>query len=127
MTPSERFRPVYQYLTVGGRPQEEELFDEELWNERGIVYARVFQEEIVYIRSTESRLCDRIQEHFRIIWTPDYSEYREWAEGKRIMIFAYKPPLIEVLGRLISIHRTLENALIAEFRPRFAVPFSRSC
>lgn len=122
----EQFRPVYQYVMVGGRPQEEELFDEELWNERGIVYARVFQDEIVYIRSTESRLCARIQEHFRIIWTPEYTEYRKWAEGKRIVIFAYKPPIIEVLGRLISIDRALEAALIAEFRPRFAAGVSRS-
>ena len=122
----EQFRPVYEYAMGDGRPQEEELFDEELWTEREVVYARVVQEEIIYIRATESRLCDRIQEHFRIIWTPDYAEYREWTEGKRITIFAYKPPLIEVLGRLISIHRALEAALIVELRPRFAARASRS-
>jgi hypothetical protein len=104
---------------LSGRPQEEELLDDELWNEQGVVYARIVQQEIVYIRSVDHRLCDRIQEHLRIILTPRYAEYRKWAEGKRITIVAYKPPLIEVLGRLIPVHRALEAALIAEFHPRF--------
>ena len=85
----------------------------------GVVYARIVQEEVVYIRSVDQRLCDRIQEHLRIILTPRYAEYRKWVEGKRITTVAYKPPLIEVLGRLIPVHRALEAALIAEFHPRF--------
>ena len=120
VTRPEQFRPVHQYTMLGGRPQEEELLDEELWNERGVVYARIVQEEIVYIRSVDHRLGDRIQEHLRIILMPRYAEYRKWAEGKRITTVAYKPPLIEMLGRLIPVHGALEAVLIAEFRPRFA-------
>jgi hypothetical protein len=60
----------------------------------GVVYARIVQEEVVYIRSVNQRLCDRIQEHSRIILTPRYAEYRKWVESKRITTVAYKPPLI---------------------------------
>src|SRR5258708_2843992 len=78
----EHFCPVYRYTMRDGRPQEEELISSELWNERGVVYARVFEDEPVYIGSTDRLLPRRIQAHLRGIATttqPTPMKYREWA------------------------------------------------
>lgn len=117
----EHFRPVCRYTMRDGRPQDEEHIDSELWNERGVVYARIFEEEPVYIGSTDRLLSRRIRAHLRGIATstqPTSMKYRKWAEGKRITIVAYKPPPVELLGRVVPVHRALEAALIAEFRPK---------
>jgi hypothetical protein len=74
-----------------GRPQEEALLGSDLWSERGVVYARVYQDEPVYIGSTDRRLSRRIQAHLRGISRseqPTPVKYRQWAEGKGITIVA---------------------------------------
>jgi len=117
----EPFRPVYRYTMRDGSPQEEEALGSDLWNEHGVVYARVYQDEPVYIGSTDRRLSRRIQAHLRGISKSEQStpvKYRQWAEGKRITIVAYKPPPVELLGRVIPIHRAVEAALIDEIRPK---------
>jgi hypothetical protein len=104
-----------------GRPQEEEgPLDHELWNEEGVVYARLFEDEPVYIGSTDRILSRRIRAHLRGIATTQQLtpvHYRNWAEGKLIIIVACKPPPVELLGRVILVHRAAEAALIKEFRP----------
>ena len=70
---------------------------------------------------TDRRLSRRIQAHLRGISKSEQStpvKYRQWAEGKRITIVAYKPPPVELLGRVIPIHRAVEAALIEEIRPK---------
>jgi hypothetical protein len=44
--------------------------------------------------------------------------YRDWAEGKQMTTVAYKPSEVELLGRMIPVHRAIEAALITEFHPR---------
>jgi hypothetical protein len=104
-----------------GTPQDPEPLDSYLWNEDCVVYARVYADEPVYIGSTDRLLSKRITEHLRYISSnpdPTPTKYREWAEGKRITIVAYKPEPVKRLGREIPIHRSVEAALIKEFKPK---------
>ncbi len=96
--------------------------DEELWHATGVVYARMYRGNPVYIGSTDGVLGNRILRHIKHLH--EYSggkaaEYRRWAKGRRITIVAYHPPLVNLLGRQIAVHRALEVALIREFKPRF--------
>jgi hypothetical protein len=119
----EEFKAIYRYTMREGRPQDHEgPLDAELWNASGVVYARVFEGEVVYIGSANRPFRKRFTEHLNFIATsqqPVGVAYRRWAEGKRITILAYKPPLVAALGRMISIHRSIEKALIDEYHPRF--------
>ena len=122
MFPKE-FRPVLQYVMRDGCPQEYKEFDDKLLEEDGVVYARIINGgHPVYIGSTNGKLSKRLKAHLQGIKKPRTSnveEYKEFAEGKTVIIYAYKPESMTALGRKISIHRGLEEALIEEFKPRF--------
>jgi hypothetical protein len=93
----------------------------EVWAERGVVYARVFEEEPVYIGSTDKRCARRILSHVAGIGKsikPIAVAYRDWAEGKQITIVAHKPPDMKFLRCMIPTHRAVEAALIEMFRPQ---------
>ena len=56
--------------------------------------ARTHEAKIVYIGSTDGPLCERLRSHLRLIHEYDRgkaAQYREWAEGKHITIFAHHP------------------------------------
>jgi hypothetical protein len=112
----EHFSPVCRYLVHEGTKQVEH-FDNDLWEKTHVIYARVFEERPVYIGSTDRSLRKRINEHLTLNLMARNRHYWDWAEGKRITIFAYKPEPVELLGRRVEVHRALEAALIAEFRP----------
>jgi hypothetical protein len=64
----EQFRPVLTYVMKHGRPdQVSEVLDEDLWLSRGVVYARMYQGNPVYIGSTDRRLRGRILSHLNHI------------------------------------------------------------
>ena len=115
----EEFRPVCRYDMRDKKPQNIEVLDIDLWQQSGVVYARVYDGKVVYIGMTDGRLSTRLNAHLRGISTSTIGtapRYREWAEGKQITIVAYSPPPIEILGRTIQVHRAIEAALIKEFR-----------
>ncbi len=118
------FSPTYRYRIENGKPVHREVLNEELWKSSGVVYARVneMEREAVYIGKTDNRLSVRIADHLRRI--PQYSrkkdiDFREWAEGKTVTIYAYKPKKVRRLGISISTHAGLESALIDSIKPMF--------
>lgn len=117
MFPQE-FRPVYAYVMKDRVPQHGKILDAELWKSRGVVYARQYRDKIVYIGCTDDLLSTRTSAHLRLIPTSMRAtapRYREWAEGKHIVIVAYQPPPVKLLGRQVRVHRAIEAALIEEF------------
>jgi hypothetical protein len=118
------FTPTYQYRIEMGEMVSGNILDEELWQSAGVVYARVHEKrrEVVYIGKTDGILRNRINDHLRRI--PRYLkqkdiDYREWAEGKTITIYAHKPKRVMRLGLSISTHVGLESALIDSINPLF--------
>ena len=113
------------------KPEQTTVLDEEIWNCSGVVYARTHEAKIVYIGSTDGPLCERLRSHLRLIHEYDRgkaAQYREWAEGKHITIFAHHPCTVKLLGRQIPVHRAIEAALIKEFRrPRESDWFVARC
>jgi|SRR5262249_9560982 len=55
----EEFRPVCRYVMRDHRPQEFKVLDEQLWEHSGAVYARLYGNKVIYIGSTDGRLCKR--------------------------------------------------------------------
>jgi hypothetical protein len=116
------FRPVLQYVMRDGRPLEDKVLNNKLWDESGVVYVRIVNGEPVYIGSTNGKLSTRLKAHLQGIGKPRSShatKYREFVEGKTVTIYAYKPEQMKVLRREISVHRGLEAALIEEFNPEY--------
>jgi hypothetical protein len=116
------FTPTFSYRVKNGLPIEGKVLDEDIWNAAGVVYARTHEQDIVYIGKTNGRLKSRIKDHLRRI--PKYEkaidiEYRDWAEGKTVTIYAHKPENKSYLGLSIPIHVGLEHALIDDIKPRF--------
>lgn len=112
----EQFRPAYQYDFLGGRPQNGNVLNRELWLSRGVVYARTDGEKVVYIGVTDHTLRRRITAHVNGIPTSSSgkaAQYRQWAEGRRITIVAFCPPPVALLGYEIKVHRAIEAHLIA--------------
>jgi hypothetical protein len=86
------FRPACRYRVSGGKVVEFEVLDQALWNETGVVYARISPAgDPVQIGSTDGLLCKRMAQHLRLIPDQKNDGYRDWAEGKQIIIKAYKP------------------------------------
>src|SRR5437868_9979380 len=110
----EEFRPAGRYVIRNGKPEYKPL-DSELLNLAGVVYARMCDGKIVYIGSTDRLLSKRIGEHLRIIASKRGTRYREWAEGRKITIIAYRPKPVHILGHEIQVHRGVEAALIRAF------------
>ena len=116
------FTPVFRYKVENGHPIKEKILNEELWQSDGVVYARIHRKEIAYIGKTNSTLKGRIKDHLRRM--PNYSrskdiEYRDWAEGKTITLYAHKPNNKDYLGLSVPIHTGLEHALIDAIKPPF--------
>lgn len=57
------FRPVCRYVMRAHRPQDFEILDEQLWNQSGVVYARVYQNKVVYIGATDGPASRRLTAH----------------------------------------------------------------
>lgn len=110
------FHPICRYAVRDGAKVVED-FGHELWEKPNVVYARVFNGMPVYIGSTDRLLRKRINEHLTLNLMARNPHYWEWATGKQITIFAYQPERVELLGRMVLVHRALEAALIAEFQP----------
>lgn len=118
----ENFQPVFKYKMKNGRPVNERVIDPDLFGARGVVYARVHGKSVVYIGKTDGSLRARINRHlsgFPDGKTGRVVQYREWAEGKTITIFAHKPEPITYLGLSVPIHTGLEYALIERVEPKF--------
>jgi len=119
----KEFRQVLQYVMRDGRPQEVTIkHNSKLWEESGVVYARIVNGEPVYIGTTNGKLSKRLKAHLQGIEKPRTSnakEYKEFVEGKTVTIYAYKPEPVKILGREIFVHYGLEAALIEEFAPKF--------
>jgi len=114
------FKPVYRYKMENGNPVNCEEIQNALWHEKGVVYARVYQDHVVYVGSTDGTLRARVLRHIKGISKArpgKAGEYRGWANGKTITILAYKPEPVEWSGMKVDLHRGLEAALIREFRP----------
>jgi hypothetical protein len=114
------FSPTFRYFVRNGKPVDQEILDEKLWNSSEVVYARSDGQEIPYIGKTDGKLRGRIKDHLRLI--PKFTKekdikYREWAEGKTITIYAYQPDKVECLGLPIAVHVGLEHALIDAIKP----------
>ncbi len=115
------FRRVFSYVMGRHGPEHTRVLDPELWEQSGVVYARTYRGKVVYIGSTDGRLCRRINRHVNSIDTSMRAtapRYREWAKKnhKHIIIKAYRPPPATRLGRHIAMHRAIEAALINEFK-----------
>jgi hypothetical protein len=117
------FRPVLRYQMHQGKAVNCEHLDEELWNQSGVVYARMCDGEVIYVGKCDKRLAGRLGAHLKGISedmpkNPLTRYYKQWAEGKTITIFAYKPPAVRLCGHEVTTHRGLEAALIDVFEPR---------
>ena len=76
--------------------------------------ARTYRNKVVYIGSTDRALSERIRQHLRLAsHSRLVARYRKWAEGKKIIILAYKPTPVKLLGLETSVRRGIETALIA--------------
>jgi hypothetical protein len=116
----EEFRPACRYTVSGGQPSVFETLDPALMAARGVVYARVVDGEILYIGKSDGKLASRMGEHRRLmIARKNQRGYLECVEGRQVTILAYHPPLVRMLDRDIAVHRSIESALITEFKPRF--------
>jgi hypothetical protein len=115
------FRPFYQYVVRDGQPRDQTVLDKKLWNKPGgAVYARVVDAEPVYIGSTHKPLCRRLAYQVANRDTPGrYAEFRHWAEGKLVTMYAYHPEPTVRLGRRVPVHNGLEQVLNEELKPRF--------
>ena len=114
------FKPVYRYKMKHGEPTDRKEFKSALWRERGVVYARVYRKQVVYVGKTDGTLRGRILRHVNGISNStagNAKEYRIWAEGKTITILAYKPKHVRLSGIEIDCHRGLEAALIRRCKP----------
>jgi len=115
------FKPVYRYKMEDGKPRKRKLLDEALWGQKGVVYARVYRDRIVYIGKADGRLCTRILRHLNRISKETAgmaSQYRKWAKGKTITILAHRPEPVRRFGLQIELHSGIEAALIRKFKPR---------
>ncbi len=118
------FVPTYRYRVKDGKIINGKILNEKLWEASGVVYARTHKNSkaVVYIGKTDGPLKTRIKDHLRRI--PRYTkpkdiDYREWAEGKAVTIYAYQPKKISCLGLTISTQAGLEHALIEAIDPMF--------
>jgi hypothetical protein len=111
------FRPVFQYQFANGRVLADKVLDQELWMQRGVVYARICDGQVVYVGKTDYTLRRRIMAHVRgFPKSPKSTDYRNHVAGKTVTIFAYKPAPIELFGLTISVHGCVESALIKHFK-----------
>jgi len=113
----EQFLPVCRYTVRNGKPEDVEWCEQALLAREGVVYARLCEATVLYIGSTDRILQSRIREHLRLVPKPLNQAYAQAVECKRVTIVAYWPEPIELFGRPIRVHRALEAALIAEFKP----------
>jgi hypothetical protein len=111
------FRPVYRYKFKNGQVHSEKPLDDKLWKQRGVVYARVCNDQVVYVGKTDGTLRGRILQHIRMFPTaPKGMPYRKHVEGKIVTIFAYKPKPIRLFGLEIPVHGSVETALIKKYK-----------
>ena len=118
----KRFRLVCQYRVKNRKACDRIVFNESLWQSSGVVYARTWRKKVLYIGKADGKLSRRIAEHFRRI--PKYVKskdvnYRKWANGKTITIWAFKPKSVKLFGLRIPIHAGVEAALIKKFKPPY--------
>ena len=114
------FEPVYRYQMKDGEPIKRKELKSALWREKGVVYARVYRNQVVYVGKTDGTLGGRILRHVNGIskaTAGKAKEYREWAEGKTITILAHKPKPVRRSGLEIHTHRDLEAELIRRLKP----------
>lgn len=100
------------------KPQRVKVLYRKLWQQSGVVYARTYQNKVVYIGVTDGVLSKRINRHLRGIprsMAGTAPRYRKRAEGKQITILSYKPPPVKLLGLKMQMHRAIEAALIKKF------------
>ena len=112
-----KFRPVLRYR-VRDKKVARKVLDQKLWHQSGVVYARVYRNKVVYIGSTDRRLSRRIGAHLNYLAgskRKDVARYRNWAEGKRITLLAFKPAPVKLFGVELYMHRAIEAALIKKF------------
>lgn len=115
----KEFRPVYRYKFINGNVVAGEVLDDELWKQRGVVYARHCDGDIVYVGKADGTLRRRITRHLNGFPSdPKTKPYREYAEGKTVTIYAYKPDPIRLFdeGLEIPVHAAVEAALIKKFK-----------
>lgn len=111
------FRPVYQYTFAKGQVRARKVLNRKLWHARNVVYARVCGKRVVYVGKADGTLRGRITRHIKFFPSaPKSKEYRAFAEGKIVIIFAYKPRPIWRFGMAIPIHGSIEAALIKKLR-----------
>ncbi len=116
------FVPTYQYRVCKGQSVDGKVLSEKLWNSTGVVYARTYRKEVVYIGKTDGPLKRRVKDHLQRItrYTKQKDiDYREWAEGKTVTIYAYQPEKAYRLGLPVPTHVGLEHTLIDEIKPKF--------
>mgnify|MGYP001593455712 CR=1 FL=1 len=118
----KRFRLVCQYRVKNGKACDRIVFNENLWQSSGVVYARTWRKKVLYIGKADGKLSRRIAEHFGRI--PKYVKskdvnYRKWANGKTTTIWAFKPKSVKLFGLRIPIHAGAEAALIKKFKPPY--------
>jgi hypothetical protein len=120
MTPlPAEFKEVFQYRFANARVTAEKVLNEELWKQRGVVYARVCDGQVVYVGSCNGTLGARIRAHLRLFpLLPGAKEfaYRNRVEGKTVTIYAYKPTPIRLFNMEIPVHGSVEAALIKRFK-----------
>lgn len=103
-----------------GEPVKRKQLESTLWFQRGVVYARVYRNQVVYVGKTDGTLRGRILRHVNGIskaTAGKAKEYRKWAEGKTITTLACKPKPVRRSGLEIDTHRDLEAALIRTLKP----------
>ncbi len=115
----KHFRKAMEYDVVDGKPVV--VFeDDDLLEKEGVVYARFYDGDVIYIGSTSRTLRARLKEHRSDGYRKRYPAYWEWADGKRITVKAFCPPEAECAGISIPAYDGVEKALTREFKPRFA-------
>ncbi len=117
-----KFRPAFEYHVSGGAVSDFQTLDTKLWNSSRVVYARTYGDQILYVGKTNNSFGSRMRGHINKL--PKYSakkdlNYRLWAEGKTIIVFALAPPKRRYRGLELSIHNSLEEALIVELQPKY--------
>ncbi len=117
-----KFVPVCQYRIKNRKVCILTRLNEELWQSSRVVYARTWRKKVLYIGKADGKLSRRIAEHFRRI--PKYVKskdvnYRKWANGKTITIWAFKPKSVKLFGLRIPIHAGVEAALIKKLKPPY--------
>ena len=118
----DTFTPTCSYRVINGNPCDEEILDEELWNSSEVVFLRTWDGEIVYVGKSDRPLRYRMREHFGYIRKPKNpreAAYRDWAEGKTVIVYTHQPERTEYMGPSIPPHLGLKAALIGKVQPKF--------